>query len=405
MLKTTGARLAAALLGYIALIIVLLTLNPFYFGPIKHLRLSLHIDPSDVVANALLFLPIGFLYRLTGGRYRGVILIGALLSTGVEAGQLFVPMRTPSIVDILINTFGAVLGARLHTYLQSRIAVTPAVVGRLALETPLMGLVYLLVPLLWVNSLALGAAPGRWLLTVLLGGCGAIVLSTIARQRSGTAGRVALASAVWFVIGAGLGLLSRPLPMLAIGAGVVAVSAGLAAGAGGAAERRFERSTLSRVIPLFALYLLLAALWPLGRPLVAWHGQLGLTGRFDRASIQAIFPLIEYLAAFTVLGYLSAEWRGRAELPLRRDLPRVLLAAFAIAVGLELLIGFQSGPGASLLRVVAVLGGALFGGMLYHLQRDHVRFLLGRAPAPTIPLYSVADMVQPGARQPTGRSG
>ena len=144
------------------------------------------------------------------------------------------------------------------------------------------------------------------------------------------------------------------------------------------ADRRFELSTLKRVLPIFGLYLLLAALWPPLRPLVVWHGMFGLTSRAQDTSLQFIFPRVEYLAALTVLGYLTAEWRGRAEAPLRQDLPRLLLAAAGTALFLEALVGFQAGSGASLVRAVLVTFSALFGGVIYHLLRDHIRFLLRR---------------------------
>jgi hypothetical protein len=169
MLKTTGARLATALLGYFALVIVLLTLNPFYLVLPERLHLSLHIHGDDIVQNLILFLPIGFLYRVTGGGRRGAILLGAALSVSVEAVQLFIPVRTASPADFLTNTLGAWLGAWLHDRLVARIAMTPAMVGRLALETPLMGLMYMLVPLLWMNALALDLEPSRWVLTTLIG--------------------------------------------------------------------------------------------------------------------------------------------------------------------------------------------------------------------------------------------
>jgi glycopeptide antibiotics resistance protein len=386
MFYTTGARLAAALLGYVVLVIVLLTLNPFYLVLPEHLWLSLHGKPRDIVANVLLFLPIGFLYRLTGGGRRGALLIGAAISAGVEAGQLFVPVRTPSAVDLVTNTLGAAIGARIHDLLATRIAVTPAMVGRLALEAPLMGLIYLLVPLLWVNALTLVDAPSRWALTALIGICGAIVLSDIYRQWRGpvgirSTGRVALAAGMWFLVGSAPGLLQRPLPALAIGAGITALTASLAAAPSLSADRRFERATLSRVCPVFALYLILAALWPPFRPLGSWHGTFGLTDRLEQENLKALLPLIEYLAAFTVLGYLTAEWRGRSELRLAQDLPRLLLVTTVSALILEGIVGFQVGPSASLIRTVMVINGALFGGLIYHLQRDHVQFLLGRSRA------------------------
>jgi len=148
-------------------------------------------------------------------------------------------------------------------------------------------------------------------------------------------------------------------------------------------DRRFERRTLIRLLPFFALYLLLSALWPLDRPLEAWHGVFGLTSRLEDTSLHGMNARIEYLVAFTVLGYLSAEWRGRSELPLMKDLPRLILTTTVTALTLEILVGFQSGAGASLVRFVMVIASALFGGLIYHLLRAHIRLLLSRDPAPT----------------------
>jgi VanZ family protein len=383
MFNTTGARLAAAMLGYFALVIVLLTLFPFYLVMPEEIEISLWIRPGDIVENLILFLPIGFLYRMTGGGRRGAILLGVALSASVEFVQIFIPVRTASPVDLVSNALGAALGVWLYDRIVARIAMTPAMVGRLALEIPLMALMYILVPLLWMNALALDEAPERWVLTTLIGVCGAIVLSDIYREWWGPVGlrstwRVALTAGAWFLLGSGPGLL-RPLPTAPLAAGVALLTAVLAALPWRSPDRRFERITLSRIIPCLALYLVLAALWPPLRPLVPWHGTLGLTNRIEPVNTRYPAPLLEYLAAFTVLGYISAEWRGRAELPLARDLPRLLLVALGGALGLELLVGFQDGRGASLVRAALVASGALFGGVIYHLQRDHVRFLLGRS--------------------------
>lgn len=382
MLRTTGARLAAALLGYFAVVIVFFTLNPFYFAVPARPRISLRIELLDIVENLVLFLPIGFLYRLTGGGHRGAVILGAALSLGVETAQLFIPVRTAAPIDLLCNTLGAWAGGRLYDLLAARIAMSPAMVNRLSLEIPLMGLLYMLVPLLWMNGLALNAEPSRWVLTALIGGCGAIVLSDIARAWWGAAGpraagRLALLAAAWFLVGSGTGLF-RLLPTLPIAGGVALLSAALATRPWRSAERRFEQSTLRRLLPWLALYLLLAAAWPPLRPLGPWHGAIGFTDRVEPVATRFPAPLLEYLAAFTVLGYVSAEWRGRREIPLARDLPRLLLVALGSALCLEILVGFQAGPGASLARLILVVVVALLGGAIYHLQRAHVRFLLGR---------------------------
>lgn len=382
---TTGTRLAAVLLGYVALIIVLLTLNPFYFVRPTHVQLSLLVVPRDLIQNIILFLPMGYLYRLTSGSRRGALLLGATLSASVEAIQLFMPMRFPSPVDLVTNTLGAWVGAWLYDRLAARIALTPAMVGRLALEVPLMGLLYLLVPLLWMNGLARALAPDRWVLTVLIGMAGALLLSDLARVWWGAAGRgapwqVALAAGAWFLLGAGPGLL-RPLPAVPITIGVALVAATGAALPWHAADRRFEQTTLRRLLPILALYLLLVALWPPARSLGPWHGMLGLTNRSVSISPFQPAPLLEYLAAFTVLGYVSAEWRGRLERSLRHDLPQLLLVPLISALTLEGLVGFQVGHGASLIRAVLVVVGALLGGMIYHRQREHIRCLRSQGAA------------------------
>jgi len=385
----TGRRLAIALLGYIILVIFLLTWNPFYFTLPGHLTFSLHIGPRDALGNVLLFLPVGFLYRLGQGHRRDAILLGAAISAGIEAGQVFIPGRTPSFVDLGMNTVGSGVGAMLYDLLATRIAMTPRMVGRLALEVPLMGLLYLLVPLLWVSRLIPGDALNRWLLTSLIGVCGAIVLSDVFREWWGPVGlrslwRVALAAGVWFLVGIGPSLLSHPFIGSASLGGIAILTAVLAVIPRKTTNRRFERVTLRRLVPGFILYLLVQTLWPFLQPIGAWHGTFGLMDPLAQENIHVNIRLIAHLAAFTVLGYIAAEWRGRAELSWGRDFPQLLLLSMLSALILEILVGFQTGPGASLLRLMIATCGALFGGILYHLQRDHVRFLLGRPiPSPS----------------------
>ena len=49
-----------------------------------------------------------------------------------------------------------------------------------------------------------------------------------------------------------------------------------------------------------------------------------------------------------------------------------------MALHSESLNGFERGRGASLIRLVVAVTGALFGGTIYHMARAHIRFLLGR---------------------------
>lgn len=72
----------------------------------------------DLVANALAYLPLGFLWatvlaaRLPAGvALLMVVLAGGLLSFGVECVQNYLPSRVPSNLDLVSNTLGALLGA------------------------------------------------------------------------------------------------------------------------------------------------------------------------------------------------------------------------------------------------------------------------------------------------------
>ncbi len=260
--------------------------------------------------------------------------------------------------------------------------ITANLMGRLRLETPLMGLIYLLIPLLWIDVLTLNESPNHWILTLLLGLCGAIIFSNLFRHwwksvNIQAIGYACLAAGTWFMIGVGPTLL-RPLPILIIAWGVILLTGVLTVLPPSAKERRFERSTLKILTPFFVLYLCLMALGFPMNSLQPWHGMFGFTNSITDTSLQFLYPRLEHLAAFTVFGYLLAEWRGRSELPLRSDLPRLFLLAIGMALALEFLNGFQSGRGASLIRLVLAVTGALFGGTIYHMARAHVRFLLSR---------------------------
>jgi VanZ family protein len=122
---------STALLILWAIFIVYGTMLPFDFSPdaaaaSKKFRAlgETNVRPvsvPDVVSNVLLFMPLGFLLslRLAGGATRfglGLTLVGATLGGSalsglVEIGQLFLPSRIPSLVDLTTNSTGAALGA------------------------------------------------------------------------------------------------------------------------------------------------------------------------------------------------------------------------------------------------------------------------------------------------------
>ena len=138
-----------------------------------------------MIANVLLFLPLGFLFRASAASERGrrpgtALVLGVVASAAIEAVQVYLPGRFPSLVDVATNALGAWAGARLHARVRARLDAD--LVRGLALELPLVNLVYLLVPLLWLDGMAAGRDAGRLVLVPLLGLAGGLVIAAIWRH-------------------------------------------------------------------------------------------------------------------------------------------------------------------------------------------------------------------------------
>lgn len=110
-------------------VIMFIVLDPYEFSPQAFLgkpgkRLNLIFtgigksNLSDSLLNMLLFLPLGFFFTLFGVSRRWSFLnisvwtgtICLILSYWVEFMQLFLPGRSPAILDVLSNTFGGLIG-------------------------------------------------------------------------------------------------------------------------------------------------------------------------------------------------------------------------------------------------------------------------------------------------------
>jgi len=180
---------------------------------------------------------------------------------------------------------------------------------------------------------------------------------------------------LWFKVGSLPALAAAPRTFSMLALAVVALTVWLLRRPAPAGERRFETDTLQRFFPVFALYVVIAALWPPFRGLAPWHGSIGFIDRLNDAGVVELLMLLEQVGAFTLLGYAAAEWRGRRELSLADDLPGVAMLAVAAAAALEVAQGLTTGPGASLLRALLSASGTVYGAAVYHLARAHVRAL------------------------------
>ena len=379
----TGARLTLALLGYFVLVTAVITLSPFDFS-YRRFRVSLSLAPADIVANIALFLPLGFLGRgLTDGtprRGRRVVWIAAVCSLCIETSQLFLRRRYAGPIDVVSNTAGAWLGVFARDRIERWTLWHPRLVGRVGLDVPLVGVLYLLVPQLWLSSVGLIEDPRRSITTLLLGCAGSIVLVALHRHRWQSGVRVAThvvppLAVLWFMTGALPAATASPVAFGAIGLTVAGLTAWMLRRPESSSEPRFEIATLRRFVPIFAVYLVVASLWPPFRRLTPWHGALLFENRLNGATVVDVLLLLEQVGGFTLLGYAVAEWRGRRELSLASDLPPLAVAAAVGALGLEAVQGVTSGPGASLLRAALATGGAAYGVAVYHLARQHVRAL------------------------------
>lgn len=357
-------------------VVAVITLAPFRFAWPEYFEASLLVTDggwaTDVVLNVVLFVPLGLLWqRMTGMRAVSALAIGLLAGTVIEGAQLFLAPRYTTLSDLVANGVGAWAGAVLSLALARRVA-SADLVTRLWLDQPLMGLVSLLLPLTWLVGLGSASEPTRLWLLVPLGAAAALAIAAVATvTRVPGDGRAPLV----FSLGAALlwsGVAVVPSLRVSLSASVIGLVATLVVAALGSVvwrvalqrERRLEPQVVRAMLPL-----LLVVLWGLTRG----GGSLALRGGGEAAR-EGLLRILAELAAFTLLGYLVAEGRGRRHEPLRRMVAWPVLAALAVA----LLVGVTQVAWISPMRAAAVLTSAAFGALLYDAQRAHIMALLGR---------------------------
>jgi glycopeptide antibiotics resistance protein len=376
------------LLTYFGLIALLITLAPFRFHSPSRLHFLWFGGWFDTICNVLLFLPLGFLYRLarqplSEGRLAHVFRLALLVSACIEVTQLFMRGRYASPMDVLTNAFGALTGAwlcdRAQRFLNQRW------VGRLALQLPLMNISYLLVPLIWLNGLAAGNDRPRARLSWLLGLCGSLVLAGVYRYGIAQTGAIpalvlTLVGLGWFFTSNLPALLVSP-PILLSGCLLVVLTIGIQLAIPGLAQsdqRRFEIPVLKQVFPIYLAYLLLLFMWPVPTHYVAWRGSLEFLELGDEPGVTAILRLIEQFASFTLLGYMIAESTGRREISQARSVGWSCGWCGLGAGILEVGRGFHPLHIASFAQGLLTMTGGIYGATLYWLQLASIQRLLGR---------------------------
>jgi glycopeptide antibiotics resistance protein len=390
----TGRRLGALVLSYIVMTVLVITLAPFRFEPFPVNGFTLDWGNAfDVVMNVVMFMPIGFVLQLSRPRRGEPPSVGAALAFGftlsllAETAQLFEPGRFPTLIDLVTNTAGAGAGAALAT--RSMVLADARVTVRaLAVDLPLMGLTYLMVPLLWLVGLGISGTSRAWIMAPLGAAAGWIVASVFTSFENARPARVlAIAAAALLVA-----LVPAAVRAFAVAGAVGAI--GLAAAWArtmaparitheslpGRTTRRFEAKTLRVVLPLFALYLAASALTPLSAPSETWSGTMALLPLHESLQNDALFRALEQIAAFTLGGYALAEYQGRSRDRIDTLAGPVLGWACGVSALLQILRGWHPSYGASGLAFAGTVLGAALGAWLYVLQLAHVRALTSRMP-------------------------
>jgi hypothetical protein len=383
----SGARLSYALLSYLVVLMAALSFQPFEFSTLQSVSVTFAFAPWRVLGSFAMFVPYGFLARRarTGrvGANVGAIMLSAIvLALAFEAVRLFEAEAMMSPWRVLASVAGAGAGALVCQRLHAEGSRASTATSALLLNLPLMGLVYLLIPLLWASAAAASGDPSRLLLTLCVGAMGASLLGSVARAtRAYTPDRawwlVSATALVWVSIGT--------LPFITVGwryiIGIIVAVVAMAGWRGrwsapAFVDRRYEVPSLLAASPCFLLYMIGVGVWP-GQsfrttPLV----HLGVP--MLESGMTIAVPMLEAAIASTVLGYMVAEFRGRAEATFVRSLQHLIFwtgAVICMAEATRSVFGYE---GASVLRAAVSLAAAVYGGGLYHLQREHVKVVARR---------------------------
>src|SRR5262249_15328788 len=161
------------------------------------------------------------------------------------------------------------LGAVIARAVTRRVRVNARFVGRLSLEIPLVGLIYVLIPLLLVASFSAKGDHLRMLALLPLGLVGARLFSSVQRHHFGpnglaSNGAMILAAAGWMILGSFPIVLRYPLGGVALVSGVALVTwYETSRQPRSEPDRRFETEALRSAAPYLVTYLLMVIVLPL----------------------------------------------------------------------------------------------------------------------------------------------
>ena len=109
------------------------------------------------------------------------------------------------------------------------------------------------------------------------------------------------------------------------------------------------------------------------------HGEWKLNIHFEKLAFSErrvlTFRFIEYIAAFTLFGYMIAEMRGRKDEPAGKTLGWIFCVTLVSSILIGVLRGFQELIISNILAIGAVVAAGLYGGVIYIMQLAAIRRL------------------------------
>jgi glycopeptide antibiotics resistance protein len=382
--KINPKILGAALLFYILIVTLIFTLVPFNYNFSNLNRIAGIFDMQliDSIKNVILFIPTGFLLAsifTDRKKYIKSFLFGLFFSSIIELNQIFLPSRNPGFNDILTNSLGSLIGCFSYDYIKHNIQKRSAILVHLSI--PIMNIVFMLIPALWLSSFAAGYDVNRLWLLFLLGTIGAILVSEVYVNRFNKNRMIymmyfGVLLVGWYLVGVFPSLIKYPKHQLAITLSLAVFSLiRMSFGTKFKNDKRFELRILKKVIPVFAFYILILSQLPIKFPTTNFHFFLFPKLHLDQQYFLEIYRFLEYFAAFAIVGYLISEYINRSKRPGNKTL-RVIAWILAISVFLEILRGFHPMHAATVTHFIIAFLWGIFGALIYIMQLYYFRMIV-----------------------------
>jgi hypothetical protein len=235
---------------------------------------------------------------------------------------------------------------------------------------------------MWLNGLATGEEIARLWLLLLLGIIGAGVICSVYINRFKHAGNIGYTklsffTMCWFVLCSLPVLVKFPLQIMVSGFAVVIIVQILARlfKKRNSHEKRFEIPTIKKLLPFYMIYLLLLAAWPTTIAAGEWQHNIIFQELVFEERIVFTFRFVELIAAFTLLGYMIAEMRGRKNKRVEKTLAWTFFIAVATAIFIEVLKTYPTLSSISILSIVIIISASIYEAVIYRLQLSAIKRL------------------------------